>query len=48
MDVETLRGRAALIRRLAAQFGDEPMGRGMLDLAAAYEDQAAQIEAAGR
>jgi hypothetical protein len=48
MDVETLRGRAALIRRLAAQLADEPMRRGMLDLAVAYEVQAAQIEATGR
>ena len=46
MDVETLRSRAALIRRLAAHLADEPMDHGMLDLAAAYEDQAAQIEAA--
>ena len=46
MDVATLRSRAVLIRRQAAQLADEPMSRSMLDLAAAYEDQAAQIEAA--
>jgi len=46
LDAATLRGQAAHLRRLAVELSDVSIARTVSELAAAYEDQAARLEAA--